>query len=328
MIADDTPDTERREESGLPPWMATFADLMALLLCFFVLLLSFSEMDAMRFKRLAGSLAQAFGVQLEEPFEDVPKGTSIIAQEFSPGRPEPTPINEIYQSTDDIPQMTLDIYCAEQYDIQQGDPDFINAREQLKMRLEELVESTRRDARALAARLQPQIAAGQIEIETRGRQIVIRIREQGSFASASAELAQDYFGVMEEIRAVLMLQPGRIQVQGHTDSLPIRTGRFRSNWDLSSARAVSVAHELMRGGYLDERRFQVTGFADTRPLAPNDTPDSRARNRRVEVVIQQGLDDALNEDEAELLQSEGPDILRELDLEPDYLFELDPEEIF
>lgn len=329
MIADDTPETAREEEqAGLPPWMATFADLMALLLCFFVLLLSFSEMDAMRFKRLAGSLAQAFGVQLEEPFEEVPKGTSIIAQEFSPGRPEPTPINEIYQSTDDIPQMTLDIYCAEQYDIQKGDPDFVDAREQLKLRLEQLIENTRRDARALAAKLQPQIAAGQIEIETRGRQIVIRIREQGSFASASAELAEDYFDVMEEIRAVLMLQPGRIQVQGHTDSLPIRTGRFRSNWDLSSARAVSVAHELMRGGYLDEHRFQVTGLADTRPLAPNDTADGRARNRRVEVVIQQGLDDALSEDEAELLQSEGPDIFRELDLEPDYLFDLDPDEIF
>lgn len=328
MIADDMAQDGRDEDRGLPGWMATFADLMALLLCFFVLLLSFSEMDAMRFKRLAGSLAQAFGVQLEEPFEDVPKGTSIIAQEFSPGRPEPTPINEIYQSTDDIPQMSLDVYCAEQYDIQQGDPDFINAREQLKLRLEELVENTRRDARTLAARLGPQIAAGQIEIETRGRQIVIRIREQGSFASASAELAQEYFGVMEEIRAVLMLQPGRIQVQGHTDSLPIRTSRFRSNWELSSARAVSVAHELMSGGYLDERRFQVVGLAATRPLAPNDTADGRARNRRVEVVIQQGLDDALTADEVELLESEGSDILREMDLQPDYLFDLDPDEIF
>src|SRR5690625_5512884 len=107
-----------------------------------------------------------------------------------------------------------------------------------------------------------------------------------------------------------MLQPGRIQVQGHTDSLPIRTGRFRSNWDLSSARAVSVAHELMRGGYLDEHRFQVTGLADTRPLAPNDTADGRARNRRVEVVIQQELDDALSEDEEEMLQYEGPVIYR------------------
>ncbi|MDQ2076340.1 MotB family protein [Marinimicrobium sp. ABcell2] len=327
MIVDEEPE-KPRQKVGLPMWMATFADLMALLLCFFVLLLSFSEMDAMKFKRLAGSMAQAFGVQVEEPFDDVPKGTSIIAQEFSPGRPEPTPINEIFQSTDDIPQMSLEVYCAEQFDIQQGDPDYIDAREQLKHRLEELVESTRQDARALAAKLQPQIAAGQIEIETRGRQIIIRIREQGSFASASADLARDYFGVMEEIRAVLMLQPGRIQVQGHTDSLPISSERFRSNWDLSSARAVSVAHELMRGGYLDERRFQVAGFADTRPLAPNDTAANRARNRRVEVVIQQGLGDELEEHETEMLESEGPDIMRELDLEPDYLFDLEAEEIF
>src|SRR5690554_7551108 len=115
-MMDDDHKTECECKPGLPAWMATFADLMALLLCFFVLLLSFSEMDAMRFKRLAGSMAQAFGVQVEEHFDDVPKGTSIIAQEFSPGRPEPTPINEIFQSTDDIPQMSLDIYCAEQYD--------------------------------------------------------------------------------------------------------------------------------------------------------------------------------------------------------------------
>src|SRR5690625_7459958 len=115
---------------------------------------------------------------------------------------------------------------------------------------------------------------------------------------------------MEEIRALLILKPGSINVQGHTDSLPIRTGRFRSNWDLSSARAVSVAHELMRGGYLDEHRFQVTGLADTRPVAPNDTADGRARNRREEVVIQQGLDDAVSEDEVELLQSNGSDVFR------------------
>src|SRR5690606_34224907 len=93
---------------GLQPWMGTFADLMALLMCFFVLLLSFSEMDAMKFKRLAGSMAQAFGVQNKLNVMDVPKGTSIIAQEFSPGRPEATPINEIWQHTEDITEMSLE----------------------------------------------------------------------------------------------------------------------------------------------------------------------------------------------------------------------------
>src|SRR6056297_2440394 len=84
---------------GLPAWMATFSDLMALLMCFFVLLLSFSEMDALKFKRLAGSMRNAFGVQAEINASDVPKGTSIIAREFSPGRPEPTPLNVVRQDT-------------------------------------------------------------------------------------------------------------------------------------------------------------------------------------------------------------------------------------
>lgn len=327
MLADEEPE-KRNQKVGLPPWMATFADLMALLLCFFVLLLSFSEMDAMKFKRLAGSMAQAFGVQAEVSFDEMPKGTSVIAQEFSPGRPDPTPINEIFQSTDDISQMSLEVYCAEEYDVQRGDPERDSAREQLQERLKELVEATREDARTLASKLQTQIAAGQIEIETRGRQILIRIREQGSFPSGSADLALDYFGVMEEIRAVLMLQSGNIKVQGHTDNIPISSGRFRSNWDLSSARAVSVAHELMRGDYLDEQRFQVTGLADTRPLADNSTPANRARNRRVEIVVQQGLSDELDDSEVELLQSEGQDILRDMELDPNYLFELDPDEIF
>ncbi|WP_111642700.1 flagellar motor protein MotB [Marinimicrobium alkaliphilum] len=326
-MSDDT-EFKPPEARSLPPWMATFADLMALLMCFFVLLLSFSEMDAMQFRRLAGSLAQAFGVQQEIRVDEVPKGTSIIAQEFSPGRPEPTPINEIFQSTDDITQMSLEVLCAQEYDIQRGEIDE-TGREAVTQRLEALIAQTEEAAADLAQRLESRIVSGQIEIETRGRQIIIRIREQGSFPSASAQLNPDYFDVMDEIRAVLMLKPGGIQVHGHTDSLPISSERFRSNWDLSSARAVSVAHELMRGDYLEERRFQVSGFSDTRPLATNATPDGRARNRRVEIVIRQGLDDELTDEELELLRStEGEDIMRDLDLEPDYIFDLDEDEVF
>src|SRR5690554_2412737 len=164
--------------------MATFADLMALLMCFFVLLLSFSEMDAMKFRRLAGSLAQAFGVQTELVVHEVPKGTSIIAQEFSPGRPDPTPVNEIFQRTEDITQMSLEVRDSQEYDIQRGEPDTDSgARERLQAHLQALVEQTRQDAADLAAKLESRIANGQIEIETRGRQIIIRIREQGSFES-------------------------------------------------------------------------------------------------------------------------------------------------
>lgn len=315
---------------GLAPWMATFADLMSLLMCFFVLLLSFSEMDAIKFKRLAGSMAQAFGVQIEQNFDDVPKGTSIIAQEFSPGRPEPTPINEIWQRTDDRSELSLEVLCAREFDIEQGDEGMeAGVRARVKQLLEDLIKETERDAYDLANALSPQILAGEVEVETRGRKIIIRIREKGSFPSGSSELRPEYRSVMREIRAVLALKPGRIRVQGHTDNIPINTRRFRSNWELSATRAVSVAHELIVGGDIEENRFEVSGKADTSPLAPNDSASNRARNRRVEIIIEQSMTESVSEEDKDLLKSDaGGDILRELDLAPEYLFELTPDDIF
>ena len=92
---------------GLPAWMGTFADLMSLLMCFFVLLLSFSEMDVMKFKQIAGSMKFAFGVQNKIELKDIPKGTSIVALEFRPGKPDPTPIETVQQVTQDIRQRSL-----------------------------------------------------------------------------------------------------------------------------------------------------------------------------------------------------------------------------
>lgn len=319
---------------GLPAWLATFADLMALLMCFFVLLLSFSEMDAMKFRRLAGSLAEAFGVQSKISVNEVPKGTSIIAQEFSPGKPDPTPINEIFQRTEDITQMSLEVLDAEEYDVEKGDLSESDSdsngssQARIEQLVEQLIEQTRQDAMDLAERLKDQIANGELEIETKGRQIIIRIREKGSFKSASAELAEDYYDVLDEIRAVLMLKPGSIEVQGHTDNIPIRSSQFRSNWDLSVLRAATVATELMRGGYLKRHRFEVSGFSDVKPLVANTTAANRARNRRVEIVISQGVGDELKQEDLELLKTEGENVLRNLDVDPTYLFDLDPDEVF
>lgn len=318
-------------EPGLPPWMGTFADLMSLLMCFFVLLLSFSEMDAMKFKRLAGSMAQAFGVQNKLNVTDVPKGTSIIAQEFSPGRPEATPINEIWQKTQDITEMSLDVDCAQEYTVEQGAEGYdAGVKVEVMKKLQKLLDNTEQDAFELAGALSEQIMEGQVEVETRGRLIIVRIREKGSFISGSAEMSPAYKDVMREVKAVLMQKTGKLEIQGHTDDIPIRSSRFRSNWELSSSRAVSVAMELMKGGELSPRRFEVAGFADTVPLAPNDSAENRARNRRVEILVKQGLEDELEADDLKLLKQdeEGEDILRELDLEPEYLFDLEPEEIF
>jgi len=311
--------------------MGTFADLMSLLMCFFVLLLSFSEMDAMKFKRLAGSMAQAFGVQNKLQVTDIPKGTSIIAQEFSPGRPEATPINEIWQKTQDVTEMSLEVDCAEEFTVEQGDEGYdAGIKVRVKQKLQQLLKNTEDDAFQLAGALHNQISDGQVEVETRGRLIIIRIREKGSFISGSAEMAPAYKDVMREVRAVLAMKPGKLEVQGHTDDIPIRTARFPSNWYLSAARAVSVAQELMLGGDIPERRFEVAGFSDTVPLVPNNSAENRARNRRVEILIKQGLEDELDKEDLKLLKDDkqGQDILRELKLEPEYLFDLEPEEIF
>ena len=88
--------------------MATFADLMSLLMCFFVLLLAFSEMDVLKFKQIAGSMKFAFGVQNKIEVKDIPKGTSVIAMEFRPGRPDPTPIDVIQQQTIEMTQQALE----------------------------------------------------------------------------------------------------------------------------------------------------------------------------------------------------------------------------
>ena len=99
---------------GLPAWMGTFADLMSLLMCFFVLLLAFSEMDVLKFKQIAGSMKFAFGVQNKIEVKDIPKGTSVIAMEFTPGKPEPTPIETIQQQTVEMTQQMLEFQAGDE----------------------------------------------------------------------------------------------------------------------------------------------------------------------------------------------------------------------
>ncbi len=315
--------------AGIPAWVMTFADLMSLLMCFFVLLLSFSEMDALKFKRLAGSMAQAFGVQNQLNVDDIPKGTSIIAQEFSPGIPEPTPINEIYQSTREITESTLDFKETEIFDVEQG------AKNQTQgvtlpivEKLEELIQETQSDADALSDELQVQIVRGEIEIETEGRTIVVRINEQGSFRPGTAELSPDYYPILAIIRETIAKREGAVNVEGHTDDTSINTGRFRSNWDLSALRAVSVAQELFIDNVLDSSRFSVTGFADNHPLVPNNSEENRNRNRRVEIVIRQAIDPDLQE-QIDVLKGVDPELYRSFRLESQASFyRLPPSSIF
>ena len=290
--------------AGLPGWLATFADLMSLLMCFFVLLLSFSEMDVLKFKQLAGSMREAFGVQNQIKVEDVPKGTSIITQEFSPGRPEPTPLNEVRQMTVNNDMNTLDIRSIEgENEVQ--DKEASQEFEEMQKEIEQQAEE---EAVEFAAALAKEIGQGSIEVESEGSKIIIRLKEQGSFDSGRAELKFEAIPVLAKIRDMLLTVKGKVAIEGHTDNVPYKGRRFESNWDLSTERALAVAHELFGDPRIKQNRFRILGYADTKQLTPNETRSQRARNRRVEIVIQKGDDKELLK---RLRASDPNDVLRE-----------------
>ncbi|MCG7872718.1 MAG: type VI secretion system protein TssL, long form [Candidatus Thiodiazotropha lotti] len=265
---------------GLPPWLATFADLMSLLMCFFVLLLSFAEVDAQRFKKMAESMKDAFGVQREIPAVEIVKGTSVIMQEFSPGKPEPSPIEDIRQITSDLEQEFLDRESKDATDVDE-------AKAAMQAELEREVQA---QAEELQEMLESEISDGLIDVETESTNIIIRIQEKGSFPSGRANLNPEFFEVISKITEVIATTPGKIIVAGHTDNIPISTRRFRSNWELSSARAVTVVHAMLSNASIEEERFLIQGYADSQPLVDNDTAENRAQNRRVELVIRRGED--------------------------------------
>ena len=246
-----------KEDGGGAGWIMTFADLMSLLMCFFVLLLSFSEMDVLKFKRLAGSMKSAFGVQQQLNVNQVPKGTSVIAQEFSPGTPLPTPLNEIWQKTTDISRNSLDTACQ---DLGSSNSGELGDAQRLMVldKIADLVGETAADAARMVSALESEVLSGQVEVETEGRKIVVRLKERGIFESGSDKIASRFMPAVAKVSEVLLETPGSIAVEGHTDSVPISTSRFRSNWALSSARAVSIAHELMADGRLTRSRFEVS----------------------------------------------------------------------
>jgi len=281
-VANDCP----KCEEGLPPWLATFADLMSLLMCFFVLLLSFAEIDAIRFKKMAESMKDAFGVQREVENIDPPMGTSVINQSFSPSVvPEPSLIDEIRQQTTDESKPIL------------GQPDGgeVDREKAAEVVREAILQEVNEQAEEIRQALQLEIEESLVSVETEESKIIIRINEKGSFPSGSADLNDDFYGVMVRISEAVANTPGKVVVAGHTDDVPISTSRFRSNWELSSARAVTVVHALLEDPNVDPKRVSVEGHADSQPLVPNDSAENRAQNRRVELVIQRGSDTSSDE---------------------------------
>jgi len=146
---------------------------------------------------------------------------------------------------------------------------------------EELVRVEQQLLRDLA----DEIAEGRVSLTQDSRGLVISIREAGSFATGSADLPPKATALFSTLGSRLRVVPNAVRVEGHTDDVPIHTSRYESNWQLSTARATVVVAFLIQEAGLDPGRLSAAGYAEFRPLAPNDSLENRAANRRVDLVV-------------------------------------------
>ena len=230
--------------------MTTFADLMALMMTFFVLLYSFSSIDETKYKMIVQSMADGFGAVLATP--NTPSSVSI-----GPTSMMPSPMSRSSQ-----PSMAPTMGGAA-------------TSEALMADLEQSLEA--------------ELAEGVISMETSGNQVVIRFPEEIAFPPGSDSLVDAIDPIIARVSKKLTEAPGTIMVVGHTDTIPIKSAQFGSNWELSTDRAVSVVHRMLEVSDIPANRLQAVGYGDTKPIASNDTPEDRAKNRRVEIVVVQEL---------------------------------------
>ncbi len=233
-------------EEGAPDWVVTFGDLMSLLLCFFVLLLSFSEMDKSVYKEVAGSLEKAFGVQRKDKVFDTPKGLKMIAKDFDQAI---------------IPEKPSQEFIVTQ------------EKEQIGEELKKLVETSFKGMQDL------------IDIKVGEDQISISLMGESTFDSGKAQIKLQMKPLLDKIAATLKETEGEIIVAGHTDNVPLTGGRFNSNLGLSIARAASVAEYILRKGKIEPERIATMGFGEYRPVESNKTVQGRQKNRRVEIIL-------------------------------------------
>jgi len=253
--------------AGAPAWMVTFADLMALLLCLFVLLLSFADMEAQKFKTLAGSMREAFGSSR------VTKLMGVIEKQGSILREQAVQVVEV-----PLPQSAAE---EQEKKKEEDKPEQGDAAEKPQQEKED-IQSLRFFEKVMAE----EIAMKSVEVFEADDRVIIRFPEKTSFAAGSDRVSDFMLPTVAKLALVLIKTQGKVIISGHTDNVPIHTARFRSNWDLSAARAASVVHELTKVQGLDTSRITVQGLADSQPIAANDTPDNRALNRRVEISIE------------------------------------------
>lgn len=247
----------KKKQNGAPKWMTTYADMITLVLVFFILLFSMSQVNQVKFEAVAESFRNRMIFDFyPSPVEnDYPTEQTSIQESGEKN-------NEFETSTDQTDKMADK---AEQ-------DEKVEDLDELKQEVDEYLEENE---------LNDIIAATDTE-----RGIVLVLEEQLLFETSRAEILDGAKPFLSKVGTLLNNIPNFVKVEGHTDNRQISTYRYPSNWELSAARASSVIRYILNTNKdMDPQRFTAVAYGDTRPVAPNDSEENWGKNRRVEIVI-------------------------------------------
>jgi chemotaxis protein MotB len=249
---------ESHEPENHERWLVSYADFITLLFAFFVVMFASSQTDKARAKQVSEAVQKALD-----------DGHSFSV---------PSAVAKVLGGTvDDVGQGNA---------MMKGPGGVMRALKEAPP--EEVVELMPSLAR-LNKDLEREVREGKLEIRLEPRGLVISLRQSAFFPSGTDDLDPATFPAMKKMAEVIGALPNSIQLEGHTDAVPIHNARFKSNWELSCARAIAVLETFSDTFGLPRERFSVVGRADTFPIDSNDTPEGRARNRRVDIVIMNAL---------------------------------------
>lgn len=238
-------------------WLVSYADFITLLFAFFVVMYAISSVNESKYRVLSESLGSAFG-------REVP------AVPAAPGAPGANPSF--------LPMLIRPMAIDKKRDIV------------LRRERETMTELVRGIRKALA----PLVEQGQVRVTQTPHGISVEINASVLFAPGDASLSHESIQALKAVASVLKDDTHAIRVEGHTDNIPIGNAAFPSNWELSAVRASSVVRLFVENGIAEDRLVAV-GYGATRPVALNDTPEGRLRNRRVQLMILSGLPETVTE---------------------------------
>lgn len=264
---------KKREEApkGSPAWMATFSDLMNLLLCFFVLLFSMSTVDAQKFEMIVASMQNSFSI--------LPSGGSSMGegQMVSAGVSQLEFLDNYYKE-----DTNSNSEAENENDMQSN---------QSQQSVEEAYqEQALAESEEMAEEIEEMAEAGgiqdQVEVDFNAQYVLLTLNGALLFDSGSSDIREDAYPLVDKIGAILNnYNQNIIEIEGHTDNVPISGGKYENNNVLSMYRALTVADYIREITSLDPGLIKSSGRGDYVPVADNSTPEGRARNRRVEIKI-------------------------------------------